>query len=72
MKNVTISEPVAKYLAAILLDPKQFKASGQMADYAKNHLLVSVFGVNAPHVDPSDAGPLVYEAMRETVWREAR
>jgi hypothetical protein len=68
MSDVTISEPVAKYLAAILLDPKQHKASGQMADYARREVLRAVFGDNAPFADPSDASALVYEAMRETVW----
>jgi hypothetical protein len=68
MKNVTISEPVAKYLAAILLDPSQLHASGSMAEYARNEVAAAVFGTAAPFLDPSDARSLVFEAMRETVW----
>jgi len=67
-QHVTISEPVAKYLAAILLDPSQHKASGQMAEYARAEVLRAVFGTNARFVDSSDASALVFEAMRETVW----
>jgi len=68
MSDITISEPVAKYLAAILLDPSQHKASGDMAAYARREVLRAVFGANAEFADPADASALVFEAMRETVW----
>jgi len=66
--DVTISNAVAKYLVAILLDPKQLHADGQMAVFAREQLSRKLFGQNAEFVSVEDAGPLVYEAMRETVW----
>jgi len=66
--EITISEAEAKYLVAILLDRNQLHTDGQMAVFVRERLSRKLFGRNAEFVSVEDAGPLVFEAMRETVW----
>ena len=65
---IEISEAEAKYLLAILLDRNQLHTDGQMAGYMRGRLGRQLFGANAVYVSVEDAGPLVFEAMKETVW----
>lgn len=73
-KLVTIPEPVAKYLLAVLFDPSGATnpASDRMAVYSRERLAAALFGDNAEFVSETDASQLHVEALRETVWTTDR
>jgi len=69
MKTITISEPIAKYLLAVLLAPEA--RSEQLRELAVDELAVALFEVNSAYVNRDDAAGLELEALRGTVWQEA-
>lgn len=65
---ITISEPTAKYLLALLLDPAQ--RSAVLTDHASEELAEKLFGDNATHLTRGDAVALHVEALRSGPWAQ--
>jgi hypothetical protein len=66
---VTLSEPVARYLLALVLDENM--RSEAMDKFARPLLAEALFDDNGKFILNADAPQLATEAFRATIWKEA-